>query len=150
MEPKLDLDLRDVFDGFEDMKRAARSLKPVFQRLVPDMRRDQESHFADQKGSESAWPPRADSTRKRRKKSARRGLLGKLKTAFRVEFSRDEIAAFEIVAWSGIHQEGGTAGHGAVIPQREHMYMSTTFLNIADERIGEHVFGAWQRGAKKR
>lgn len=149
MEPTLDLDLRDVFDGFEDISRAARNLTPVFQRLVPDMRRDQESHFAEQKGTDAAWPPRAASTMKRRGKSARGGLLGKLKSAFRVEFSRVEIAAFEIVEWSGVHQDGGRVGHGAVIPQREHMYMSTTFLNIADERIAKHVFGAWQRGAKR-
>ena len=149
MEPTLDLDLREVFGGFDAIKLASKNLSPVFQRLVPDMRRDQESHFAEQQGRDSAGPPRSEATLKRRKKSARGGLLGRLKSAFVVEFSRDEIAAFEIVPWSGVHQEGGTVGHGAVIPQREHIYMSTTFLNIADERIAEHVFGAWSRGAKR-
>lgn len=154
MEARADLDLRDVFDGFRDINRAARNLRPVFRTLAPIMKKDQQEHFRLKVGPDGAWPKKAASTRARNKflrkgRKPRAALLGIMRTAFSVEFSRSELTAISKIPFSGAHQDGARVGRGVNLPKRTHHYMSSDFLVVADRQISQHVFGAWERGAKR-
>ena len=154
MEATLDVDLRDVIDGFNDINRASRNLRPAFRKLSPIMRKDQTEHFRLRVGPDGAWPKKAASTRARNK-FLRKGrkpspsLLGKMRTAFSVDFTRSELTTLSKVDWSLAHQDGLVVGRGVKMPKRTHHYMSAEFLVIADREIEEHVFGPWEKGARR-
>ena len=136
----VDTDLEDVVEGFNEMTRAGRDLRRAWRDLKPVLKVDLREHFRQREGPDGKWEPRQPRQRNRGRRRRRRGpLLGKLRTAFRIVFDRKELRALGQVPWAHIHQDGGTAGKGAQIPQRTHMYMSKEFVDIVVKRILDHI-----------
>ncbi len=82
-------------------------------------------------------------------KSEQKGakILGRLSSSIEAEVSSDTLRVYSRVPWSGVHNEGGTAGHGAKIPKR-------TFLEWTPERVVKiakiilyTLKDAWDQGA---
>jgi phage gpG-like protein len=73
-------------------------------------------------------------------------LLGKLpigvKTSARGQSS---LEAASPVAWAGVHNDGGTAGRGSRIPQREFVAFSGDFLAEASEDLVAFVHAGWRK-----
>ena len=55
-------------------------------------------------------------------------LLGKLASTIRAVVKKNELVVRSIVEWAGVHNEGGSAGHGADMPAR-------TFLELEDPDV---------------
>jgi phage gpG-like protein len=163
IDSSFDLDLRQLDKGFAAMIRAAKNLKPVWRRIQPMLETDQLEHFTEQAGSGGAWPPLSASTLGRRKSNSssrakRRGrnppkrtsgkIFGnKMPSAFEILMWPREIAAISKIEWADVHQFGGTAGRGAKIPQREHLWLSERFLARALPEIRKFVCKKFGRSA---
>jgi phage gpG-like protein len=152
------------------MDKARKSIRKVMRDLREPLRDDLKAHADKERGPDGKWPGRSAKTEQRDRKRTtvyrekrRRGrsgplqetrsprkaiaLLGKLPE---ITVSRTRLAtliASNAVPWSGVHNEGGTVGHGSVIPQREFVFLSDPFLGIAAEKITEFVHGGWRKGA---
>lgn len=144
----VDVDLRDVVKGIDGMSAAAKDLRPVWQHLLPAFKKDQRSNFGRQEGPEGKWPKRVrprytKAGRGRRRKRRQMKLLGKLRTAWKTRMDRDQLEAYSLVDWSGVHQDGGVAGRGARIPQRTHLWVSNELHDLAVREIELHLVRGW-------
>lgn len=63
-----------------------------------------------------------------------------------IKFNGSNLAATSKVPWAGIHQYGGTAGHGAKIPARPFLWFSQKFLKQAKEIMLTEAFRGWKEG----
>jgi phage gpG-like protein len=138
--PTIKMDLRSLDAGIKDAVKNGRNLSPVFRDLLPLMKADQKVHFRSSESPDGSWRARAQSTVK---SHGKRPILGKLRSAFTVEFGPKFIRALSKVKWSGVHQEGGTAGYGARIPQRTHLWLSDDFVDLAIDRMNAMIWRAW-------
>ncbi len=137
---------------FDHLRRI--DLRKTFRELGKPTRIDQRQHHVAERGPAHRWPalaastiarnryPRATKGRKRaggrwRKKlpsiSAVMGrkLLRRLPAALISRASSHSLIVFSRVRWSGVHQEGGRAGHGARIPQRQFLWISPWLVRYA-------------------
>jgi phage gpG-like protein len=140
------LDLEDVIDGFNGMKRRARNLMPVWRKLEPFLKKDQQENFRLRAQPEGGrWPAHSASYRERRRRTGRRlpRMLGRLRTQFIIQMGPVFIRARSRVAWSLAHQEGGRVGRGARLPRRTYHWMSNKFLDMADAAIAEYLAEAY-------
>ena len=62
----------------------------------------------------------------------RGALLGQVANSFSIDFDKTSWQMFSRIAWAGVHNEGGSAGHGAKIPAR-------VFLEWTPERLEKFV-----------
>ena len=56
--------------------------------------------------------------------------LGAIANSFGIKIDKGSLEIFSHITWAGVHNEGGTAGHGAAIPQRK-------FLEWTPQRIAK-------------
>lgn len=138
IEATLNWDLEELFEGYDEMSAAGRDLRPVWREVKPLVREDVRDHFKTREGPDDTWPPRDKASR-----GQRRMLLGRLRTAWSFEIFPRLLRIVSKVPWSGVHQDGGRAGHGASIPQRVHMYFSEKFLDVLVDRLAEHLVRRW-------
>lgn len=66
-------------------------------------------------------------------------LLGRLKTAIAFKYTPSYLEARSRVKWAGVHQYGGTAGHGSSIPARPFLYASERLLTLAMNKMIAYV-----------
>lgn len=147
---RLTLDASSAFAGLDRMAKQGRSLGKAFRILKPDLRADQKDHAAKAAGPDGAWAPRATGTSgrltrgsrrylgKTRRKSTRRPL-GRLVTQVTYMASNAGVFATSRVPWSGVHQEGGRVGRGAVIPARPFLWLSDRIVERASEVLARIV-----------
>lgn len=139
--------LDHVQRGLDEMNR--RGLRPsiVLAGLRKPARKDQSQHARKKEGPDGAWPKRARATAygrgAKRKRLRRRRLLGRLPSALNMKVTRSSLTVQSKVPWSGVHQHGGRAGNGARIPQRHFLWFSDEILDLAAERLQDHVKGGW-------
>lgn len=160
----VEVELEDVLGGLTAMQAAGRDLRPVFKELRPLVRADLKQHFADEAAPESAWPgpsratlekilAKRGSMSKKGKGLLRRGArrleramknpLGRLKSAWAFSVGPRFLEARSKAPWSGVHQEGGTAGHGAHIPQRTFAWFSEALIERFVDLTRAHLEAAW-------
>ncbi len=141
----VDLDLREVENGFKGMIKAGQNFKRVWRKLAPTMKEDQKEHIRLQLGPDGVWPPLAKSTKKRRNK--RKIFTRKMAKgdATSVSFSRTELVVASNIEWADVHQSGGVAGKGAKIPERTFIYLSDKFIAIALPKIRDHLLRGWRK-----
>ena len=136
-----DVDLRDVFDGFQDvrqlLKRHGRDVFTEAKRAIKADMRDQKRNRRSATGV--PWAPRAASSReraqrggKKRRKSASTGLLGKIPTAWSSRVDEGGLEMRNRVSFAAAHHEGATVGRGAKLPARPH-------LDINPQRVADVV-----------
>ena len=149
------------------MERAGIKLRPVWRKVRTPLRKDQREHMKDQEDSKGAkWRPLASSTRDRRlskggragkftkrgklKKKAQRSLARvlskKLVSGAKIKVTNRSIAIRSKVPWAGIHQEGGRAGRGSMIPARQFMYISDRLATETATAIAKHIAKAFNKG----
>jgi phage gpG-like protein len=144
-----ELDLSDVEDGLRALARAGRNLAPAFRALKPEMRLDQREHALLREGPESKWKPLAATTLAEYSKRGKRRPtrpLGRLLTAVQYVATSSSVMAKSLVSWSGVHQEGGVGNHGARIPAREFLWISTKFLAQAESMMTKRLLDAYGGG----
>jgi phage gpG-like protein len=142
-----------VIEGRFDSRQLERALDELgrradegwFRELAPAARADQRDHARHQEGPEGRWPRRDPDTvaAPSRKRLRRRRVLGRLPGAIKVQVHPDAIEIRSRVAWSNVHQEGGTAGHGASMPARPFLWWSEEFLETAEEAALIYITRAW-------
>jgi phage gpG-like protein len=140
-------------------KKAARNLRPVFGEIRPAVTKDLGEHFARGQSPDGAWPRPARSTWERLKQNRRntykrgrrkgrlnaRGLrffmnqLGRLKGFYRFKVSAVSMLVRTPLFWAGVHQHGGTVGHGARVPKREYMWASPRLKAAFAALVARHI-----------
>jgi phage gpG-like protein len=159
----------EVQRGLDAMRGRGHLLGVVFRELRPVLRLDLREHAKFHAGPDGNWPPRAASTlakiekraakvgrtRTRKTKDGTRirtrnvtrmqNALGSLPGSVRTKAGQRQLVAESPVAWAGIHNEGGIAGHGSSIPARPFVFFSENFLGAAEREIGRFVFFGWEK-----
>lgn len=124
--------------GVRDMlKRLSKlDIRRAFQDLRGPAVFDQRHHWRMDEAPFGRWPSLAPSTLERRTRPRgrdRRGrkqrwptkLLGKFPTAMQsLASTRSLVVRSRVKRFSMIHQAGGRAGHGSLIPSRQYMWIS--------------------------
>ncbi len=123
-------------------------LRKAWQEAKKPLRSDQKDHAKRQEGPSGAWVGRSPLTAKRsggavytptRKTRRARKLLGRLPTALTSKATRSSVTVISRAKWSGVHQEGGTAGYGAKIPARPFLWASQAALEAISYVISRHL-----------
>ena len=146
---KLTMDASSAVAGLDRMARQGKNLAKAFRILKPDLHADQRDHAARQAGPDGHWPARATGTSARMAKGRRylgrqrrrltRRPLGRLITAVTYSASNAGVFATSRVPWSGVHQNGGKVGRGAVIPARPFLWLSDRIVARAVEVLERTV-----------
>jgi phage gpG-like protein len=134
------VDMRLVDRLFVLMRKP--DLRPAWKEAAPLLRGDIKAHRVAQAGPDGSWPARSPRTRVRassKRRARPRKLLGKLPTALTTISARDRVAMRSRVAWSDVHQSGGTAGHGARIPKRPFLWASQRALKAISEVVAAYI-----------
>lgn len=119
-------------------------LRKAWQEAKKPLRADQRDHAKRQEGPSGTWAGRSPLTTARRstgsgKRKRARKLLGRLPTALTSKATRSSVTVLSRAKWSGIHQEGGTAGYGARIPARPFLWASMQALEAIGYVISRHL-----------
>lgn len=114
-----------------------------FREIAPLARADQRDHARRQEGPEGRWSGRDPATGGG--KRSRRRVLGRLPGAIKVQVHQDAVEITSRVDWSNIHQEGGQAGNGAIMPERPFLWWSEAFLQDAEEAAVLYITQGWSR-----
>ena len=77
-------------------------------------------------------------------KSLLSNTLGRLPGGVVTKASATSLVAESPAAWSAIHNVGGRAGHGSLIPARPFVFFSGEFLKQAERDIEQFVLNAWE------
>jgi phage gpG-like protein len=153
------VDTRRADARFKRAAVAAGDLRPVFREMKPVLKTDVARHFAAKAGPDAPWPGRsrsgwhriraqAGNTYKRGKRKGAlnaRGQkryssqLGRLRGVYRWRTAKKRMEMHSKVPWSGIHQEGGTAGHGARIPARPFLWAGPVAMRTYAKLTAEHL-----------
>ena len=118
-------------------KLTAKRRKSVekYESQLEEIKRIGASGLKDQKGFRKLYERasrREDWATKKIDRLERGALLGQVANSFSISFDKSNWEMFSRIAWAGVHNEGGTAGHGAKIPAR-------VFLEWTPERLEKFV-----------
>lgn len=163
---RVHVDWREVSAALKDAKAAGKDLRPVWRVIRKPLLEDQRNHAKAQAGPDGSWAshsrsytlrrrarprvrvgPQLQRRRRRRRKVAPRRLrmLGRLPLALRVLSTRNSVSAISRVAWSGVHQTGGTVGRGRRVPKREFLWVGRGVLLYTVILLDKHVVEAFDR-----
>lgn len=144
------VEIRSIVRAFEKVKHL--DVKKVFQDMRGVVRFDQRHHWRKEEAPSRHWPGLAASTLERRKRprgfnrktgkrmSWPKKLLGRFPTALQmITNSRELIARSRVKRFSMIHQIGGVAGHGAVIPSRQYLWISPWLRDQTRRYFEKHL-----------
>lgn len=146
----LSVDLRGLGYAFSRLRRFSEDLRPAWRELRKPVRADQRDHRKEKQGPAGPWAPRAESTmeayreRRQRGRKPPRGLLGRLPAALITKIERKRMIVESRVKWSGIHQDGGTAGHGAKIPARPFLWVSQQLADQVASVVSAMAKKVWE------
>jgi len=163
------VDLTELDRALADVEVRGKRMGPAFRALRRPLRQDQRSHARSEEGPDGAWPTRSPLTEARRvarnrrvritkamrtiaprrfaPRSTPKQLLGRLPAAMVVVVGELFVRATSRVPWAGIHQEGGSAGHGrrVRIPKRLFLWLSDKFLEETRAVLAAHIVKGWKR-----
>ena len=82
-----------------------------------------------------------------------RPILGKLAGSIEAVIQKDTLEMRSRVPWAGVHNDGGTAGHGAHIPQRKFLELTSDDLTqlqaIAEDYLQEIAMSGDERASMR-
>ena len=118
-------------------KLTAKRRKSVekYESQLEEIKRIGAGGLKDQKGFRKLYERasrREDRAAKKIDRLERGALLGQVANSFSIDFDKTSWEMFSQIPWAGVHNEGGTAGHGARIPAR-------VFLEWTPERLERFV-----------
>jgi phage gpG-like protein len=139
------IDFGEVEKGLDAMARRARALGPAFRELKKPLKLDQKDHSKKRQGPSAMWAPRAASTMARLRQGSRRAKkpMGRLPSATRYTSDATSVTGRSKALWSGVHQDGGTVGHGSRLPARPFLWISDDMLTIAENTLGAALVRAY-------
>jgi phage gpG-like protein len=166
------VDLTQVMRSLARAAKAGKDLRPVWKAMRPLLKADLADHAQKQQGPDGAWPRRAASStakiigatgglvrlrggrsgpmrmRKRTLRRLSQPMLGRfrLPNTYQWSMTGQALRATSRVEWSGIHQEGGRAGRGALIKARPFAWASDGLVDAAVVALRTHLTEA--AGAK--
>src|SRR3990167_5463844 len=71
-------------------------------------------------------------------------VLGRVSQSFRSEIKRGGLVRESVIPWAGVHNEGGTAGHGAKIPARPFLFLEADDVDVLVEMLRERMLLAME------
>lgn len=66
-------------------------------------------------------------------------ILGNLSNSIKASVSKGTLIIRSEVPWSAVHNDGGSAGHGAQLPKREFLAVDEEDLDILESFLLEHI-----------
>lgn len=66
-------------------------------------------------------------------------LLGKMSSSIKTEIRGGSLSVYSEIEWAGVHNDGGTAGHNAKIPQREFLALDEEDVEALEGFILDHI-----------
>ncbi len=159
------VDLRDVYKGFDSVKRRSKAVGPALRQMRAVLLADQRDHAQKQAGPDGGWDPLQSATTTTRKRTRARNkrnkftplrqgqkrkrvatrILGRLPTAFSVKYTPTSIMVESKIEWSGVHQDGGKVGRGAEIPARPFYWLSDKAKQEALKLLVRHCWKGWAK-----
>ena len=115
-------------------ERRRRSVEK-YEAQLEEIKRIAQGGSKDQKGYRKLYERmsrREDRAAKKIERLERGAPLGQIANSFSIDFDKSNWEMFSRIPWAGVHNEGGTAGHGAKIPKR-------VFLEWTPERVEKFV-----------
>lgn len=79
-----------------------------------------------------------------KRKAGNHKLLGRVARQIEWKLGGNRVSAFGRVPWGAVHNEGGSAGHGASEPKREHLAIRTEDETVLSEILLDHLLGGGQ------
>lgn len=65
--------------------------------------------------------------------------LGRIASSIKSKLTKSSVTIFSEVSWSAVHNDGGTAGHGAKIPKRQFLEVTDEDVSVLTRLIEEHT-----------
>lgn len=119
----------------------------ALRKLRRPMHKDQRDHRDKQQGPRGPWAPLASTTLARYARSGirrNRRILGRLPNPRRTTVTAFALIMRSVVRWSMAHQDGPTrVGHGAVLPQRQFMWISRDLIREARREFRRAMWARW-------
>lgn len=75
--------------------------------------------------------------------------LGRIANSFAIDFDKHNWEMRSRIPWAGVHNEGGTAGHGASIPARVFLEWTPARVEKFAEMANEYVISRASKAGKK-
>lgn len=136
----VEVDIRTILGAFDRIRRV--DTKKVLSDLRGPARFDQRHHWRKEESPRGHWRGLAASTLERRKRkrgmdrksgknrSWPKKLLGRFPNALQAQVSARELRIISRVKrFSMVHQEGGSVGHGAYVPARQYLWISSWLIS---------------------
>ena len=76
-------------------------------------------------------------------KAKSRPILGRIRKAFESKIDSGMLKIVNKVGFSGVHNDGGTAGHGAKIPERRFLFLEPQDIDHLAEILQQHMLLAF-------
>jgi phage gpG-like protein len=165
MSMVIEIDISGAEEKFRRLARAGHDIRPALKEFKPIFAAELKQHFAQRQAEAGGWPSWAASyvergknalkvntgtfgrrfTKKGTKRTRRlTSMLGKMATAFSWKLEGTFLRVYSKIPWAGVHQRGGTAGHGARIPQREFLWMSEASQKTLGDLIKAFLIKTWE------
>lgn len=139
------VDIRLLGNAFDRLRRFR--VETVLKALRRPARADQADHGRNQSGPGGRWAPLAASTLERyaRMGIKRKRILGRLPTALESRVTGKSLTLLSRARrYSMVHQDGPMrVGHGAIVPQRQFLWISAKLQSITVQRFEEALLRAW-------
>lgn len=123
------------------------NIRGALLKLRRPMHKDQRQHRDLQRGPRGQWAPLASITLQRYARAGirrNRRILAKLPNPRLTTVTASTLIMKSRVRWSMAHQDGPTrVGRGAVLPQRQFLWISRGFLRDAARELNTAMHAAW-------
>lgn len=122
-------------------------IRATLGQLRRPMHLDQRDHRDKQRGPRGPWKPLAATTLARYARMGirrNRRILARLPNGRRTQITSDSLIMKSVVRWSMAHQDGPTrVGHGAILPQRQFMWISRQLIRQARREFRRMMWARW-------
>lgn len=87
-----------------------------------------------------------EKAKKAAEKEVAKPILGRLRNSLGAKVSGDSVTVREgtVTHWSSVHNSGGTAGHGARIPQRTTLELTNDDVEVFKQMLTDHLLADWE------
>jgi len=122
-------------------------VRAALKQLRKPMHKDQRDHRDKMRGPRGPWAPLASTTLERYARAGirrNRRILAKLPNPRVTTITANALIMKSRVKWSMAHQDGPTkVGHGAVLPQRQFLWISRELRRQARREFRRAMWARW-------
>jgi hypothetical protein len=122
-------------------------VRGALRKLRKPMHKDQRDHRDRQRGPRGPWKALASTTLERYARAGirrNRRILARLPNPRTTTVTASALIMKSRVKWSMAHQDGPTrVGHGAILPQRQFMWISRELLREAKREFRRAMWARW-------